>query len=432
MKKIIFTLISLVTLENTAFSQWMADSVLMGTGSVNDVYFSMQNGTVKTVDSKDWHLAFSMSPGDSASIWANHNAGNSYVKVYNIHKSVADWSTVTLADTATARMGYNNDKGWFQGALNDLPRASIFSFGWGTYDLTSHNIYGDSMFIIKANNIFYKVAIDSLKSIPMEYYFRIEDLTTPGAMIVDTIKKGTTYPNNIFAYYNLATAADSVREPASANWELVFNRYNSFVDMGTGPVPYPVIGALSNKGVKVSKANGDHVDTAFLYFGTYVMPWPADSNKISAVGYDWKSFTPPGGPWVVPDSVSYFIHDKAGSLYQLQFTGYNGSGPGVIYLRRRLVVPTSVNDIESNISQYEIFPNPAQAHVNLMLESKENTSANLMITNLHGQVVMQQKVSLSQGLNNYQLNVSGLSAGNYILSLNGTQIAIREKLSIAK
>ncbi|HNB81433.1 MAG TPA: HmuY family protein [Chitinophagaceae bacterium] len=432
MKKSFLTFLSVMALSAPAFSQWMVDSVQMGTNSANDVFYSLNTGTVKTEDNKNWHLAFSMAPSDSAAIWANHNTGNGYVKVYNIHKSLADWSTVTLADTNGAHECFNRDKGWFQGALNDLPRASVFDFGWGTYDMASHNLYGDSLFIIKANNIFYKVAIDSLQSLAATYYFRVEDLSTPGTTFTDTVMKGTQYANRNFAYYNLATAADTNREPANTDWDLVFNRYNSLVDMGGGPVPYSVIGALSNKGVKVSKAAATHVDTAFKYYGTYVMPWPNDSLSISGVGYEWKSYTPPMGPWVVPDSISYFVNDKSGNLYQLQFTGYSGSGSGKIYLRKRMVVPTAVNDIHSVISSYEFFPNPARDVVYFTVQSKENKSGTMRLYNSFGQCLYTTSLSLNQGQNSYSIPVQGLNSGLYFVQLEGEGMNIQHTLSVLK
>ncbi len=431
MRKVIFTLISMIVMGSTAMAQWSADSVLMGTGSANDVFYSLQNGTVKTENNKNWHLAFSMSPSDSASILANHNEGNNFVKVYNIHKGSADWSTVSLADTAAAMICYNNDKGWYQGALNALPRSSVFSFGWGTYNMVSHNVFGDSLFIIKANNVFYKVAIDSLQSMQMNYFIRVENLTTPGATVVDTIMKGMAYASNIFAYYNLATGTDSVREPASNTWDLVFNRYNSFVDQGSGPIPYSVVGGLSNKGIKVAKANGVHVDTAFAHYGDYVMPWPIDSAMISAVGYNWKSYTPPG-PWIVPDSISYFINDKSGSLYQLQFTGYNGSVQGKIYLRKRLVAATAVNDVSSLISRYEFYPNPTQNEINIALDSKDNTDARLSLTSMSGQVVFSSTLTINTGLNAYTVSTANYPAGHYILSVKGSHTNISEKIVVTK
>ena len=436
MKRIIFTLITVLSIVNMASAQWSSDSVLMGAGSANDVFYSLKNGTVKTENNKNWHLAFSMSPSDSGSIWANHNVGNSYVTVYNIHKTYAQWSSVTIADTVGSSVCYNYDKGWFQGALNDLPRPSIFSFGWGTYNLTSHNVIGDSMFIVKADTNYYKVFIHSLISVPMDYAISVENLNG-GTLMTDTISRGTKYADRNFAYYNLATGIDSNREPAKPTWDLVFNRYNTLATQGSVTIPYPVIGALSNKTIKVSKANMIHVDSALANLwnlGDYVFPWPADSSKISGVGYDWK--TPPAGPppagWVVPDSVSYFIEDYPGSCYQLQFTGYSGSGTGKIYLRKRLVAPVLVNDINSSLSQYEFFPNPVQNQLSIILDSKDNTQANLSIIALNGQVVFAQPVKINQGFNNYTINTSSFSNGHYIISLNGKNIKVNQKITISK
>ena len=51
-----------------AQNPWVNDSVSMGTGSGNDVYYSMSTGTVKSENNKNWHLAFSMKAGDSSAI----------------------------------------------------------------------------------------------------------------------------------------------------------------------------------------------------------------------------------------------------------------------------------------------------------------------------------------------------------------------------
>jgi hypothetical protein len=74
--------------------------ISMGTSSASDVYYSMTNGSARVENNKNWHLGFSMNAGDSSAIWANHNSGNAFVKVYNIHKDTSMWASVTLADTA--------------------------------------------------------------------------------------------------------------------------------------------------------------------------------------------------------------------------------------------------------------------------------------------------------------------------------------------
>lgn len=424
-------MMGLLAATGTLHAQWSVDSVMMGAGSANDVFYSLNTGTVKTENNKNWHLAFSMSPSDSGAIWANHNSGNSFVKVYNIHKTFAQWSSVSIADTTGSPMCYNYDKGWYQGALNDLPRPSVFSFGWGTYDLASHNVIGDSMFIVKADTSYYKLFVHQLLAVPMQYAISLENLNG-GGTLTDTISRGTVYTDRNFAYYNLATLADTNREPAKTSWDLVFNRYNTLATQGSVTIPYPVIGALSNKGVKVSKAAVVHVDTAFAHFGDYVWPWPATANEISGVGYNWKN--PPAGPppagWTIPDSISYFIQDLSGNLWQLQFTGYSGSGSGTIYFRKRMVIPTSVNEIDAVINRYEFFPNPCRNELHITLDSKEDARATMTLSAMNGQTIVSKNVKLHMGLNALEMQTGNLSDGQYIITLNGKGIRLSEKITI--
>ncbi len=418
-----------LSVASQAQNPWVNDSVSMGAASANDVYYSMTNGTVKSEDNKNWHLAFSMKAGDSSAIWANHNAGNAFVKVYNIHKDKSQWASVGLADTATANQCFNMDQSWSQGALNDIPSPNQFNFGWGTYEPVTHNLYGDSIFIVKANNVFYKVFIDSLQSTLMTYHFRVGDIVANTSNSY-SLAKGTKYANSIFAYFDLASGTDSLREPDIATWDVVFNRYNSMVLMGPPPaVPYSVVGALGNRGVSFGKAAMVHVDTANNNYGTYTNPW---LTSISTIGYDWKTFIQPAGPWVIPDSLSYFIKDLSNKIYQLQFTGYSGSGTGNIYFRKRIVTPTKVNDIESLINQYSVYPNPTQNNVNLVIDAKENNEGKIQILDISGKVVLSTGIKVNHGINAYILPTQNLANGHYILFVTGKNMQIKEKIVVSK
>jgi len=431
MKRKILSIFALIGLSVSMNAQnaWINDSVSMGAGSGNDIFYSMQNGTVKSENNLNWHLAFSMNAGDSSSIWANHNTGNAYVKVYNIHKDKTQWAAVTLNDTLTGTPCFNLDQKWSQGALNDIPSPNPFNFGWGTYSPVTHNVYGDSIFIINANNVFYKVIIDSLQSTLMTYHFRVGNIVAATENPY-TLAKGTKYANSIFAYFDLATGTDSLREPDIATWDVVFNRYNSLVLMGPPPaVPYSVIGALGNRGITFGEAVTVHVDTACNNYGTYTTPW---SNSISMIGYDWKTFTPPGGPWVVPDSVSYFILDKNSKIWQMQFTAYSGSGTGNIIFRKRQVTPTKVTDINSVVNQYSLYPNPAQNMLNVVIDAKESTDAKVQIIDMTGKIVLSTSVKMQNGLNAYNIPTQHLANGNYVLFVNGSNIQIKEKIAISK
>lgn len=430
MKRKFLSILSLIgmSLSVNAQNAWVNDSVSMATGSGNDVFYSMANGTVKSENNMNWHLAFSMFAGDSSAIWANHNAGNAFVKVYNVHKDKSQWGSITLNDTLTATPCFNLDQKWSQGALNDIPSANPFNFGWGTYNQVTHNLYGDSIFIVKANNVFYKVFIDSLQSTTMTYSYTVGDIVA-NTNNSYTLAKGTKYANSNFAYINLANGADSLREPDNATWDIFFTRYNSLVAQG-GPVqPYSVIGVLGNRGISFGKAAMIHVDTACNNYGTYTTPW---NNTISAIGYDWKSFTPPGGPWVVPDSISYFIKDKSNKIYQLQFTGYSGSGTGNIYFRKRMVNPTKVNDLYSIVNQYSVYPNPAQNNINILLDTKSSGMATMQLIDFTGKIIMTSAVKIQEGINAFTWPVANIANGNYILNILGENIQLHEQILIAK
>lgn len=377
----------------------------------------------------NWHLAFSMNAGDSSSIWANHNAGNAFVKVYNIHKDHSQWASVSLADTANAALCFNLDQKYSQGALNDIPSADPFNFGWGTYNMVTHNVIGDSIFIVKANNVFYKVFIDSLQSTTMTYTISVGDIVANTSNTY-TVAKGTKYANAIFAHFDLATGMDTLREPDMGTWDIVFNRYNSLVLLGPPPaVPYSVVGAFGNRGMNFGKAVQVHVDTACNNYTTYTTPW---MTSISTIGYDWKTFTPPAGPWIIADSLSYFIKSKDNNLYQIQFTGYSGSGTGNINFRKRVITPVKVDDVTSLINQYSIFPNPAQNDVNVIIDAKQSNEARMLISDLNGRIVSSANINIQTGVNAYSVPVKQLSNGHYILSIQGKGIQIREKIVTQK
>lgn len=423
-------MISMLALGGAAYSQaWTWDSVAMGPGYANDIYYSMNNNQIKSEDNKNWHLAFSLSIGDSAAVWANHNGGNNYVKVYNVHKDKSQWASVALGDTAAANLCFNHDMAWFEGAFNDIPSADPFNYGWGTYDAVSHNIVGDSVFIVKANNVFYKVIIDSLNSMAMNWHFRVNDFN--GADSVYMVSKQPNFTNRLFAYFNLGTGTDTNREPDIATWDLLFTRYNSLVSLGGPPQPYSVVGALGNKGIKFAQALQVHVDTAYNHYADYAVPdW---SRVISSVGYGWKTFDQPNNVWIVPDSISYFVLDKANDVWQLQFTAFGGGADGKIVFRKRKIANlTSVNDVTNEINGYSIYPVPAQQQLNVLLDSKVGAEAVITLNDIQGRVLMNRNLKLNTGLNAIQLNTGHLPSGNYILNVNGQQIRLQEKVSILR
>lgn len=432
MKKVFLSMISVLTMGIAAQAQqaWMIDSVSIG-ASAQDEYYSLKNGSQRIENSKNWNIGFTLSPiGDSAAVWANHQdppGKEAFTKVFNIHKDSTQWNTVTLADTAAANLCFNNDQGWYQGAFNDVSSSDPYNFGWGYYDAVSHNIVGDSIFIVRANGVYYKLIIEQLQAAtaPVTWTFSYENLSTPAAAVQKTIVKSPKYDNNLFAYFNFATEADTNREPAIANWDFVINRYTTnSVGSGQG-TNNNVVGVLTNKGVLVTKAKPVDVDTAYNNFLTYTTSM---SKVISVIGWDWKTRLS-NGSYNVPDSTSYFMKDKGGELWQMQPLEYSA---GKMIFRKRMLFPLAVTNVNSNIQAMNVYPNPAQQNMHVLLDVKNASKVQVMIIDFTGKIVSSFSSSINSGLNALDIPCNQLSNGNYVLSIKGENMNISQKVTISK
>ena len=78
----------------------------------------------------------------------------------------------------------------------------------------------------------------------------------------------------------------------------------------------------------------------------------------------------------------------------------------------------------------KIYPNPGSNNVAVKVLLKETTNANLIVTNLMGQVVNTQNVSLETGNNQYEINVSNFSAGFYLVNVRTNAGSTTQKLIV--
>lgn len=427
MRKSVFTMLVALGIGLTAQAQtWISDSVNMGTSCTTDVFYSLSNNTIKNENNRNWHLAFSMSAADSSAIWANHNSGNNWVKVFNIHKDTTQWASISLADTLGADLCFNNDNGWFSGALNNKPGVGPFDFGWGKYNPVSHNIDGDSIFIVRTPQGYFKLLIQQLVSTQMSYTYRVGHLTN-NTDNVYTISKQPNYADRLFAYVDLNTGADTNREPAINTWDVLFTRYTTNFP-GSGQMPNNnVIGVLTNKTVKVAQALAVQVDSSYTQYANFISTWMPG---LAGVGYAWKTFDLNTNAWLVPDSNAYFIQDRSGNLWQLQFTSFSGSSTGKVNFRKRIVVPTLINNVQNAIAMYAIAPNPANNATQLVLTSNENKNANIALFDLQGRMVYTAPVNINQGLNAFTLPLHTLSNGQYVLHVKGQGISVQDKIVV--
>jgi hypothetical protein len=304
-------------------------TVAMGANSVSDVYYSLANGTVNTVTRTDWDIAFSV-PTQSATVLINEGAG---VELYCVGDT-NNWDMIDENTITSLQPRFNDITGWTKGAFNQNSNTSNpFNFGWGHYNMSDHNVYGDSIYVIKlTNGVFKKFFYRERIGATATHYLSWANLD--GSEPVNTTVVATSYVGTRnFIHYSIVNQEIVEAEPLKDQWDLLFTRYIIQIPAGPGVIMnYPVMGVLSNIGVTVAKvsgvppANAIEADTTSGY-----------SAQADAIGYDWKVSDPITHEISLVDSVSYFVASVDGKKYQLYFTGYGGSAAGTINLKLKTV-----------------------------------------------------------------------------------------------
>lgn len=294
-----------------------SQTITMGASYANDIYYSLKNGIVATVDRTNWDIAFSVSTR-SSSIIINEGA-NVALWVYPNAWSWATPSDTTGIKTWTSRVR-NSNTDWEIGAFN-ANATTHPNYGWGNYNETSHNIVnadGGALYIIKLRNGSYKrIWIETKYSASQKYSFRYSNIDGSNPQVVTEMSLAG-YKGN-YGYYSLQdNQLIANREPDKAAWELLFTRWEDI----NNNQPYPVTGVLQNVGIKA-------VDLTTTDFVNIVYTTEQFSSEINTIGYDWK--TPPmSGPWVVLNNKAYVVRNAAGKDYLIVFKTFAGSSTGTL------------------------------------------------------------------------------------------------------
>jgi hypothetical protein len=294
-----------------------ADSITMGEGYANEVFYSLKNGEVKSSPRSAWDLAFSTDPMTST-ILVNEGYG---IELYTYPLGDKDdWDNVDVTDIDNWPLMYNSDTSWYYGAFdrNDLGHPD---YGWGVYNIQTHDVMGDSLFVVKlSDGTLQKLFIE--KRAAMTNSFTIQYGGIDAAGTTKEIPCGD-YTSKNFIYFSLGTGEMVDVEPDSDSWDLLFTKY------WDESIPYNVTGVLTNIGVETGEVRNTDpglADPAEAEF----------SDDISVIGSDWKSFDMGTFTYVVEPDLCYFV--KSGDeMYKITFTGTDGSVSGKMVFDKELV-----------------------------------------------------------------------------------------------
>jgi hypothetical protein len=410
--KTVFTLL-IICIVTFRLGAQTTESISMGAGYANHVFWSLPNGTAGTAAINSWELAFRLGL-QTSSIFINSANGVSLYHVPNVDTS--GWLTLDTTGLQSWQQLYNSDSSWEFGAF-DRSSTGFPDFSWGDYDFDTHIVTGDSLYVIKLNGAVKKLWI--IKKDFGNWTFRFANIDNSGDQTV--VLNGADYPNKNFAYYSITTASALNLEPDDTAWDIVFTRYLTLLQ--PGDMPYLVTGVQSNVGVTTAEAR--HVDLATVDLHDYDSSY---TSNISEIGYDWKFFD--GTSYIIEDSLCYFVKSLSGDIYKIVFTGFEGSATGNISWEQTNLL-TAINPVNEILESAAIFPNPVKNQLNVIFSAAKATDhVDVNLYRVDGQNVFHSVVSAESGLNQRDFSLPSLGAGTYLLQLNSASDAIRLKVMI--
>lgn len=382
------------------------DSVTLGPGYQNEVWYSLSAGEQASNDREDWDLAFDVSP-TGYSIRINAGSGT---QAWAFPGDTGQFLTLDTTGMSSWVELNNGEESWYQGALNALE--SGLDVGWGEYNTSTHIITGNRIFVLKlSNGQFQKLIIESLTS--GVFYIRHASLDNSMDMQHEVDKSQFSGKN--FGYFSLRNHSAQDPEPDQNLWDLYFGRYTA--DLG---IPYTVTGVLLNDGVEAARAYPVINPSTYNQWGNWMM-----SDLMNTIGYDWKAFDMNSGGYVMADSTVYFVKDVQGDIYKLVFTGFEGSSTGKVHFDRSEVSAISIDEDQAFFTR--VYPNPATDLLNVVIDARSEVT--VRITNMNGQTVFTE-IRPANGLSAHALSISGFEPGLYVISFESAEGYTSERISI--
>lgn len=379
--------------------------VITGTSYANDVYYSLENGTVTTVQRDNWDIGF-FAFYYSAGIMANNGSG---VELYTYPDgSIDDWETLDTTGMNWDPM-YNSLESFEDGAFN-AHAGEHPDYGWGIFTMGGqYPIDGDSLFVIKTISGAYKklAIIQKLAAVnTWEFKFANLDGSDEQSVFLDA----SMYQDKNFVYYSIDSLKVLDREPAKTDWDLLFTKYYDYT------IPYSVAGVLINDDHVVAQevresgmdqsAHNSYQDTSF-------------SSSISTIGSDWKQFNRGTMSYDIVDTVVYYLKTyEAGdsTYYKLYFTDFtSGMEDGKYTFMQEEIWMVSAADNELPDRFLQVYPNPARDNIQVVFDLYGR--ADIEIVDMTGRLVHSRDYEAS-GFTSLSLDLGMLNPGIFFVRVS--------------
>lgn len=350
----------LILLLSSQTHAQQVDEISIGQGYSNQTYYYLESGKTTQIANDAWDIAFSNVGQTDAGVFINESASYSATPLKLFLAETTDWEdSIDSSIFTDNKVLLNKEQNWTEGAFNTIKDDSNpFDFGWGKYNSSTHVITGDRIFVIKLRDeSFIKLEISKLNN--GEYTFRYANLDGTNEK-QGAIQKSLDSDEKLL-YFSFTTN-EKVSMPTKH--DLVFQRYSTPIMTSDGQVvDYTVTGVLLGVDTKVAVAKDVNVNTVNEsdYQDQY-------TDLVSAIGYDWKSFT--GSGWSLDPNRVQFIKTKNNDVYIVQFIDFEGSSTGTTSIKKTKLEVSSTTKLDTPVLQ--IYPNPANEY--LIIEGIENNT----------------------------------------------------------
>ncbi len=400
MNKKIITLLVVCAAYGSTRAQLIHDTVTTNPTYANNVWYSLENDDQGSFAANAWDISLATAMGAmdelTTAVWFNHKIG----KVYEIPGSdPANFANADTTGLSTWDPLYNSDESWAAGAFNNTANLGQMDYGWGNYNMTTHGVDANRIFVIAYTNGDYKKLMISSSNTTNEYTLTFDNLSNTD--LETEVINVTPYTSKNFIAYNLTTKAIVDREPAAADWDLYFHQYPSF----DYDPPYTVTGIFHNAGVQVAEVYPVNDPETFVEYGG--VTW---EESISTIGYNWKAFN--GMAFEIADSTVYFVIDQSGSVWKVIMEGFGGSGTGKYMFGKEKLSGAGLT--EENQMLTMAYPNPAADQTTIVLNNAPE--AQLAVYSLNGTLVYTGQLNAGE-LTTTVLNTTDWANGVYHLTV---------------
>ncbi|MBM3920430.1 MAG: T9SS type A sorting domain-containing protein [Sphingomonadales bacterium] len=422
-----------LTAGNISAQAILNDSAIMGPGYANQIFYDIKTGAKNSASVNNWDIAHTSVSRDN-SIRANHMSG---LRVIQYPKGKTDaWSTFDTAGWKTWSFLWNDIHDHNKGAFNLYNDMSKWKFGWGTYDVNSKEVTGDSLYLLAWEGTAKGTYTKFVKFWPVvqkangDLVFKYANLDGTGET-TDTLFQSAA-AGKMYKYFKFIGTAKPNREPVSTDWDISFNRYFELSPNPMTGIPemYAVMGIESKRGTRTSKVFGKPVnsitpDSNWLV-GNYTKSF---KNDLTGIGSGWKTFS---GTWSLSDTMSYLIErirPSDTSYWLMYMTGFSGSSSGKIkFSRMQLRNSLSVKD--NFFGTVKVFPNPASKIFYLTLDMPKIKSCVVSVKSLDGKSIISQSLNAESSWNVYTISAEKIPAGIYLLQIQSGKRLFTQKLVI--